>query len=97
MERKTESINNVRVDKSTQGDYQLNFVLTEKNNGLESINVTGIKNGLYAFGIIYTVSSSAISVNFVKDFDMSIVSDVLAEIEEIKGESNPVVKDEPEA
>lgn len=89
MERTTESVNNVRTDRATSGDYNLTFTITEKTTGLETINVTGTKNGIYSFSINHNVISTSTGVNFIKDFDFAITQLVMDEIEVIKGEYTP--------
>lgn len=88
MDRTTESINNIRVDKATSGDYQLTFNIVSKTEGLESISVTGLKNDEYIFSVVKNFLPSVnSSVNFANgNFDFTILQAVMNEIDEIETE-----------
>lgn len=88
MTRTTESNNTIRVDKATHLDYELTFNIVSKTEGLESISVSGVKNGEYVFSVVKNYLSSAnTNVNFANgNFDFVIVTDVMSEINDIATE-----------
>jgi len=94
MERITESKHNIRTDKANHLEYDLTFTISEKTEGLESINVQGIKAGNYIFNINKDVLNDYTNVSFTAGFDYAILTDVLSEIEVIKAEyQTPVEED----
>ena len=93
MNRITESINNVRVDKAVSGDYAVTFTITQTANGLDNISVIGTKNDAYAFSITYNALTSATGINFATAFDFVIAQAVMNEIEDIKTELELTAED----
>lgn len=87
MTRTTESNNTIRVDKATHLEYELTFNIVSKTEGLESISVSGVKNGEYIFSVVKNYLPSNTNVNFANgNFDFAIVTDVMSEINDIADE-----------
>ena len=88
MTRTTESNNTIRIDKANHLEYELTFNIVSKTEGLESISVSGVKNGEYVFSVVKNYLPSAnTNVNFASgNFDFTIVTDVMSEINDIADE-----------
>ena len=85
MERTTESINNVRVDKAIYIENELTFTINQNEDGVLNCIVNGNN---FSVSNYYQPNVST-NINFFNtNFDIQIVNDVLNEIDEIVAEYN---------